>query len=99
MQNFNISEWKRQYLNESATHFFRVNYTVPIDWYDDAKEVVKTTLHFAPDKIVSDYVVTYEGNTSSNEEYSIKIYSKVDKNTLQSYLDRKSTRVENYVVL
>lgn len=99
MENLNISEWKKNYLNESATHFFRIRYTAPKGWYGDAKEVIKTNMHFAPDNIVSDYEITYEGTDSENENYLIKIYSNVDKQTLQIYLDGHSTRVEKYVVL
>ncbi len=99
MENFSISEWKKNFLNESATHFFRVRYTAPIGWWGDAKEVISTNLHFAPYNVVSDYKISYEGEHSKDEVYLVKLYSNVDKDTLQKYLDRKSTTAEKYTVL
>lgn len=99
MENFDIAKWKKNFLNESATHFFRVSYAVSKGWFRDAEEIVKTNMHFAPKNIVSDYEISYEGIDSENENYLIKVYSNVDKQTLQTYLDGSSTRAEKYVVL
>lgn len=79
--------------------FFRVEYTVSSTWYTDAKEVISTTLHFAPTNIVSKYDISYEGIEGKDDKYLIKIYSNSDKETLQKYLDSHSTRAESYKVL
>jgi hypothetical protein len=99
MENFDLKKAKERLLNESPTHFFRVRYTAPIGWWDDTKEIIYTNMHFAPNNIVSDYEISYEGKDSKDEVYLVKIYSNVDKDTLQKFLDRKSTTAEKYTVL
>jgi hypothetical protein len=79
--------------------FFRVEYTVSSTWYTDAKEVISTTLHFAPNNIVSKFDIEFDSDNGKELKYLIKIYSNSDKETLQKYLNSHSTRAENYKVL
>lgn len=92
----------RDLLKESPLFFYKVQYSVNKGLYRDSEEVLKTTLHFTDDNVVlkiPKYQITYEGIIDGNETYLVKLYSNVDKETLQKVLDGSSTRAEKYKIL
>lgn len=107
MKKFIITEQekgdiKNMYSIETPRYFYNIKYTVPTNWYNDTREVINTTLHFSNDEMINKtpkYKIKYDGEDNGNEVYLIKVYSNVDKVTLNKYLDGQSTRVENYEIL
>jgi hypothetical protein len=101
MENLNLKKLKLKLLKEveDINYFMRVEYTVPINWFNDVKEIIYTTMHFAPKDIITKYEISFDGSDDKNEYWMIKIYSKSNKETVQNYLNGSSTRAEKYTVL
>lgn len=83
-------------------YFHRVEYIIPEGWYRNNIEVINVTLHFAPNNIVFNYKIYFDEefniDNEPHQKYLIKLYSNVDKLSLQIYLNQHSNRIEKWVV-
>ena len=91
------------FINESKNPEFFFNIEVKIGKkafnLGSEDEIVNMQFQGAKiDELIQSFDVKYNGSDNKYFEYYAKVYSFVDKETLQKYFDGKSTRNEKYTI-
>ena len=86
-------------MNVKAEYFFRVLFAIDRNWYNNTREAINVTFHFAPKEIIKKYEIEQDETVNNKLQFLVKVHSNVTKKEFAQWLKSSTTRAEEFKVL